>query len=59
MYVPGMALSGYLFNGADVDTVAVFNDLILWCNIAVTCIFIFFLFAFKEKPNHPPTKVAL
>lgn len=54
-----MALSGYLFNGADVDTVAVFNDLILWCNIAVTCIFIFFLFAFKEKPNHPPTKVAL
>lgn len=42
----GFILSGTVFADPDVDVKASLNSLILYCNFAITAIFLFFIFTF-------------
>ena len=54
----GMAITGLVFQNSQ-DVKATLNDLMLYANIALTFVFVLFLVTFKEKPDSPPSEIAL
>ena len=54
----GFVLSATAFSNPNVDVKSTLNNIIFYCNIFLTVLYVFFMLTFKHQPDVPPSKIA-